>query len=195
MLQLVSTVAVPKIVQRLAETLDVPLFLLDENLDFLWLNARALRFLEHMHAADGGEAHSSAKISGRKADRIRHGVGDALAAAGVWSGDSARIPVPGTPNTQLRLYRLTYEGRRFISGMIVQQPPGIAESAVSNLSAYGLTKVEKKIAGQLIRGRTAAEIAIENGSALLTVRTHIKRIYSKMGVNCREKMFAQIIGH
>lgn len=185
----------PNVVRQFVETIDVPLFLLDENLTFLWLNARTRRLLEQGNQADADDGFPEGDISVPMADVVRNRVGEALRSANAWSGDTALIPLPETPDMRLKLYKLVEGGRLFIAGMIVQQSPGTAESTASNLTAYGLTKVEKKIAGQLIRGLTAAEIAIENGSALLTVRTHIKRIYSKMGVNCREKLFAQLLGH
>lgn len=58
---------------------------------------------------------------------------------------------------------------------------------------YGLTPAENKVINQMILGESINEIAIEWGKSPLTIRTHIKRIYSKMGINSKEQLFSLIL--
>lgn len=63
--------------------------------------------------------------------------------------------------------------------------PGVRE-------AFGLTVAEERVVQQLLDGRTAAMIATELRITLDTTRSHIRQIYSKIGVNSREALFNQL---
>lgn len=58
---------------------------------------------------------------------------------------------------------------------------------------FGVTPSEQKIIEALLRGATSQEIAEEQGKSVLTVRTHIKRAYAKLGVTNREQLFARLL--
>lgn len=53
--------------------------------------------------------------------------------------------------------------------------------ALSNL--FGLTPTEARVAARLADGLTAEAIAPEHGTALSTVRTHIRQVLTKFGMN------------
>ena len=57
---------------------------------------------------------------------------------------------------------------------------------------FGLTATEARVAGWLLRGCTAEETAKQLDVSLETVRTHIKRAYSKLGVRSRERFFNKL---
>jgi len=59
-------------------------------------------------------------------------------------------------------------------------------------AAFGLTNAEHQIVNQLVRGRTAEDIACETGSSIGTVRTHIRSIYAKLDVSSREMFFYRL---
>lgn len=58
--------------------------------------------------------------------------------------------------------------------------------------ALGLTSSEVRIARKLVDGGRAGAIADEVGVGLETVRTHVRRIYNKLGVGSREELFARL---
>ena len=57
---------------------------------------------------------------------------------------------------------------------------------------FGLTRAETAVVKRLIGGEAADAIADEMSIALDTVRTHVRRIYTKLGVNNREQLFSRI---
>ncbi|MEO7466688.1 MAG: helix-turn-helix transcriptional regulator [Sphingobium limneticum] len=59
-------------------------------------------------------------------------------------------------------------------------------------SIFILTKAEDKILRQLLQGMVADHIAEENATSLDTVRSHIRSIYSKLGVSSREALFNRV---
>jgi DNA-binding CsgD family transcriptional regulator len=58
---------------------------------------------------------------------------------------------------------------------------------------YGLTPTEQQVARMIIQGRSVNEIAAELNKSVLTVRTHIKRMYVKMDVGTKEQLFSTVI--
>lgn len=57
---------------------------------------------------------------------------------------------------------------------------------------FGLTASEARTAVALYGGRTAREVADEQSISIDTVRSHIRQIYSKIGVSGREQLFRQL---
>ena len=58
---------------------------------------------------------------------------------------------------------------------------------------FGLTNAEQLIVRRLMQGWSATDVADDLGAALLTVRTHIKRAYAKLGVHSKEQLFAKLL--
>ena len=58
--------------------------------------------------------------------------------------------------------------------------------------SLGLTRSEAQIAQKLVDGTRAEAAARELGVCIETVRTHIRRIYNKLGISSREELFAQV---
>lgn len=56
----------------------------------------------------------------------------------------------------------------------------------------GLTASEARIAQKLMEGGRADAIAVDVGCCLETVRTHIRRIYNKLGIRSREELFSRL---
>lgn len=56
----------------------------------------------------------------------------------------------------------------------------------------GLTGSEARIAQKLVDGNRAGRIADDIGIGLETVRTHVRRIYNKLGINSREELFSRL---
>ncbi|GAA0647722.1 helix-turn-helix transcriptional regulator [Brevundimonas lenta] len=83
------------------------------------------------------------------------------------------------------------------------EPPGVALMLIAAQSedryvwadlikAFGLTKSEAVVARRMVGGAGAEAIAETLGVSIETVRTHIRRLYAKLSINSREKLFAVI---
>jgi DNA-binding CsgD family transcriptional regulator len=57
---------------------------------------------------------------------------------------------------------------------------------------FSVTPAEGDVVRLLAGGLSAVEIADQLDIAVLTVRTHIKRAYSKLGVHSKEQLFAKL---
>jgi DNA-binding CsgD family transcriptional regulator len=60
-------------------------------------------------------------------------------------------------------------------------------------SMFGVTPGEHQVLVQLVKGHSSREIAQEFGKSILTVRTHVKRAYGKIGVKTRGQLFAKLL--
>jgi DNA-binding CsgD family transcriptional regulator len=58
---------------------------------------------------------------------------------------------------------------------------------------FGVTHGEHQVIIQLLKGLSSREIAEEFGKSILTVRTHVKRAYGKIGVKTRGQLFAKLL--
>lgn len=57
---------------------------------------------------------------------------------------------------------------------------------------FGLTRAEVAIVKRFVGGERADEMAEALGVTIETVRTHIRRIYNKLGINSREHLFSLV---
>lgn len=60
-------------------------------------------------------------------------------------------------------------------------------------SLFGLTPTENAVLMKVLDGASVQEIAAETDKAVPTVRTHIKNIYAKFGVNSKEQLFSRVL--
>lgn len=60
-------------------------------------------------------------------------------------------------------------------------------------SIFGLTRAEERIAKKLTGGKNVEELAAELTISVETARTHIRRIYGKVGVGSRERLSAILL--
>lgn len=57
---------------------------------------------------------------------------------------------------------------------------------------FGVTRTEQQTLLRMLQGDGVAKIAEDLDKSVLTVRTHVKRLYAKLGVQSREQLFARI---
>jgi DNA-binding CsgD family transcriptional regulator len=104
------------------------------------------------------------------------------------------IPVAnGTTHLIICARRIGAHGARSMFGIHVRRtdrPP--VEAPVGVAEAFRLTASEVRVLEQLCRGATAQETAVELSLSLETIRTHIKRLYQKVGVGSREALLSQL---
>jgi DNA-binding CsgD family transcriptional regulator len=71
---------------------------------------------------------------------------------------------------------------------------GTAEIECADLEPmFGVTPGEHQVVVQLLKGFSSREIAEQFGKSILTVRTHVKRAYGKIGVKTRGQLFAKLL--
>jgi len=58
---------------------------------------------------------------------------------------------------------------------------------------FGVTPGEHQVIVQLLRGHSSRDIADHFGKSILTIRTHVKRAYGKIGVKTRGQLFARLL--
>ena len=75
---------------------------------------------------------------------------------------------------------LTIQGQAILTGS-----PSAPSARISPLSSEGLTPREVEVLRLLARGLTNAQIAEALVVSLLTVKAHLRSIYSKLGVTSR----------
>jgi DNA-binding CsgD family transcriptional regulator len=59
--------------------------------------------------------------------------------------------------------------------------------------AYGLTTREAEAACGVIEGHSPADIAVSLGVSIHTTRTHLKRVYEKVGVQGQTELTAKLL--
>ena len=58
---------------------------------------------------------------------------------------------------------------------------------------FGVTPGEHQVIVKLLQGHSSGDIAGEFGKSILTIRTHVKRAYGKIGVKTRGQLFARLL--
>lgn len=85
------------------------------------------------------------------------------------------------------------DGENRVFGLTMRRTDEVRTEKVAKVSkAFGLTPSESRVLQLLFRGTTAQEAAHELGVAVDTVRTHIRRLYQKVGVGSREALFKRV---
>lgn len=170
-----------------------PLVLLTENQRLIWANASAQELMaRHALRVDAlGYVKSDVRETNLKIQSVRRQVYEALQQRENWKSGMVMLTFPEIADCRVQLHEMMVRDTMLIGCSIMRGGQAV-QDLTANLAQYGLTKTERKVVAMLAQGSTAAEISRANGGSLLTVRTHIKRIYAKMNVNSREKMFARL---
>lgn len=100
----------------------------------------------------------------------------------------------GAATVALRARGLSVAPERLV-GVVLRQTGEDAPSESPELELLAdLTSAEERVVRLLIAGRSAHEIAAITRNSVLTVRTHVKRIYAKLGVRSKEQLYARLFG-
>jgi DNA-binding CsgD family transcriptional regulator len=79
-------------------------------------------------------------------------------------------------------------------GLMLRDLAGPIEIVCADLEPmFGVTPGEHGVVVQLLKGHSSREIADASGKSVLTVRTHVKRAYGKIGVKTRGQLFARLL--
>lgn len=144
-------------------------------------------------------------VDGHEAVSIRDGVLAAkdrraatqLAEAVADAGPARRLSVVGGSHCGpgVLVETLSLDGRRDGPiGMTLRDLAATAYIECADLEAiFGVTPGEHQVVVQLLKGYSSREIAAQSGKSILTIRTHVKRAYGKIGVKTRGQLFARLL--
>lgn len=160
----------------------------DENLDCLWVNPAARELAER----------GRIRLTGERLE-----IGDATTTASLKAFVASIDSQPETWVTK------TDEGDHLVVRGDTVEPatlPAAVALIIKSASetsrhrvwadlkrAFGLTRSETVIVTRLIDGDCADDIAASLGLAVDTVRSHIRRTYTKLNVGTREQLFAKVL--
>lgn len=95
---------------------------------------------------------------------------------------------------QGQLYAFETEGHHAYAAMYFSDPDRTHPIDADQLSAiYGLTPAESQVAISIANGINPDEIAIMNNVAISTIRSHLKAIYHKLGINSQIELVKAIL--
>jgi DNA-binding CsgD family transcriptional regulator len=113
------------------------------------------------------------------------------------------VRAAGPETTVLCLADQHHEGHLLVTGIrLAGRLVGVTASSSASdeieyhwadlREAFGLTASERDIAQALSSGYTADAVAHKLRTSIKTVRTHIRHVYSKLGVSSREELFHKL---
>lgn len=162
-----------------------PRLVLRSNSRVLWINAGAERLLDECRGIDAVDG--AIRLSDPEDDARLH----------AFLRDTSSAPQTMAVKFEGEDSFCVFRGRR-IAGMdgvcvdvrysSTHYRPTLADFA----PIFGLTASEARTASALYSGQNAREVADERRISVDTVRSHIRQLYSKIGVSGREQLFRQL---
>jgi DNA-binding CsgD family transcriptional regulator len=174
------------LVIAVCDCIALPLFLVDQDARVIWRNQSA-RVQAPFHGDFDGEDATDSILQ----RRLRHHV----RAVASWPSDRIEVGLDVLSESNAELVRIPIDSDFLVLVRIMRNEDFLTPTLRPRLARFGLTPTERVIAEQMLSGRTTMEIAKNNAITLQTVRTHIKRVYSKLGVHCREKLALKLQSH
>lgn len=150
----------------------------------VWSNRGADRYL------NGGVDFHATREQVRVADPHQCAAFDAFlaSASSEMSAWFYRRP-SGEGGLLLRAWRLATEPETIVGLVFHSTGPDYVARWADFAQAFGLTPAENRMATGLLEGHSSDELAAMSNVGIGTVRTHIKRLYGKLGVSTRGEFF------
>jgi len=176
---------VPALLGEWIDSDPYPRVILDMNHYIIWQNAASRAFVE---SGDGIEQRGDIFAFVDKA--CDQGLTQMMLSS-VVSGNSGTVSdLDRSTRYALVDQRLSSPDKALVCGISYRRVDQMRYADLKSI--FILTKAEDKILRQLLQGMVADHIAEENATSLDTVRSHIRSIYSKLGVSSREALFNRV---
>jgi DNA-binding CsgD family transcriptional regulator len=95
-----------------------------------------------------------------------------------------------------RFWRISKPGQALANGLVFHGTGSDFIPRWADFAApFDLTPTEARTVQQLVDGDPIAEIAARLGLSVLTLRTHVRNAYAKIGVNSREGLFRALAAY
>lgn len=170
-----------------AEQYPIPCMILSEDLNLLWSNAAADEILS---AAKDFQLVNGVLAC---ADKVQ---GQEFRAFLATVGPKPRVWIYCQDETACQMVRaesLSPAGMPPAVALMIYPVDGVERYLWSDFhKVFGLTPAETVIVKRIVGGEPADTIADGLSITLETVRTHVRRVYSKLGVNNREQLFSKV---
>jgi DNA-binding CsgD family transcriptional regulator len=165
-----------------------PRVVVGRDLTLLAANRRA----EQLIGANGALALRDGALSARDR-RTSQDLSAAITAAGREPCFKLVGADGGGPSLLVEIVVLDGEGIEAV-GMTLRDLTAAVEIECADLEPiFGVTPGEHQVIVQLLRGQSSRDIADRFGKSILTIRTHVKRAYGKIGVKTRGQLFARLL--
>jgi DNA-binding CsgD family transcriptional regulator len=183
-----SAISAPELAMSWLEVVERPLVIVNAQLRMLWCNPAFDALIEAqnlLNLVEGCLSATTASAHEKLQGVIRAGESDSIALLEESDGDShlliraSRIPAARVDDDAfgLRIFRTSEDvGLNHLQLAVV----------------FGLTPGETRVLASMLGGLTADDIARELAISVETVRSHIRRIYDKIGVSSREGLFSRL---
>lgn len=166
-----------------AATVRTPEMLVGADLDVLWANGAALSLTARRGQISLGD-NRLVLSPRRQEDGLRTFLAGLGETAGVWVIPAEEVWLvraePVAPAEAPRAWLLTWQA--------INRPDRYLWADIG--AHLRLTPSETRILHSLLDGSTVAQTAAELSVSIQTARTHVRRIYAKLGVGNREQLFA-----
>jgi DNA-binding CsgD family transcriptional regulator len=160
---------------------------LDDDLTLYWISASAEALFKEDRTVDRRNGHLTPKDA-RTARELRKLVAEASEQV-----STQCIADPGTDEHIVISARRLVDPWRHLVGVTLRVTGPEFHFELADLrEAFGLTPCERRVTSNLVAGHTAEQTATVLEISLDTVRTHIKRVYAKLGVSSREGFFRKL---
>jgi DNA-binding CsgD family transcriptional regulator len=166
-------------------------FLVDDQLQLLWQNRAGSHWLS--------KAGSPLKLAAGRLVAHDSKLQTRLTASFDECRSHSRISTAvtkcqeGQDDLLLRMRHIGQLGGHLTFELSVRQLSAANSHELAGLrEAFQLTTTEEAVLLQMTKGLTVEAIANATGSSAETIRTHVRRVYSKMGVSSREEMFSRV---
>lgn len=170
-----------------AEQYPIPSMIVAEDLSLLWANSAADEIL--------AEAKDF-QLAGGTLTCVDKAQGQEFRAFVATVGQKPQVWVYRQDETALRMVRaesLSPDGMPPAVALMIYPIDGVDRYFWSDFhKVFGLTRAETIIVKRIVGGEPADTIAEELSITLETVRTHVRRVYAKLGVNNREQLFSKV---
>lgn len=167
---------------------DIARFLLDDRLAVLWTNDPAARCLEEqtdLELRDGLLCTVNRALQASLSAFISNCTSELSTLCLACEDDGGHF--------LFRARELCRDGQRRYFGVACHQSTDrLADRYGDVRTAFNLTISEYRVLEKMLDGYTADDISAEGRLSVETIRTHIRHIYSKLGVASREALFARI---
>lgn len=161
-----------------------PRLVLDHADRIVWSNAAARRMLRPPRPVviEGDRLEMADKAVEATARRLIHEADGQVRRMSLGGGDSEQLSLV------LNAWAAGTGSHRqvFIRINLLEATLGVEESGLAE--AYGLTPAEAVVLDCLLSLEPPGEIARRQGLSINTVRTHVRRIYAKMGVSTQPQL-------
>lgn len=159
-----------------------PRVILSADHQIIWQNAASRAFIAGSNEIE--ERGGAFAFTDRGCNQ---GLTQMMLASGATATSGSISDVDRTIRYALVVQRLSGLGAPLVCGISYRRVDQMRYADLKTI--FSLTRSEDKILRQLLNGMVADVIAEQNSTSLDTVRSHIRAIYSKLGVSSREALF------